>query len=74
MTQYSRYGGSSTPASMIAVGNVQAVGPSNMMTIQNHQRIHRQDHLAGSLLLSFPLSTIISLCRWVNGKLIRHWL
>jgi len=59
---------------MTDVGNVQAVVLSNTKPIQDPPRIHRQAHLAGSRLVSFPLATIMLQYRWVNGKLIRHWL
>jgi len=59
MTYCSRNGESSTEAFMIAVGSVGAVVPSDMMMTQNEPIIHHKDHLPGSVLLSFPLSTIM---------------
>lgn len=63
MIQCSRNGGPHTLNSVIAVGNDQAVLPSNMMMTQNHQTIHYQDNSAVLILLSFPLSTIMLECR-----------
>jgi hypothetical protein len=62
MTQYSRNAGPSTQALTIAVENVQAVVLSNIKKIQNDPRICLQNDLAGVLLLSFPLSTIMLQC------------
>ena len=74
MTQYLSNDRPSTQALMTAVRNVLAVVPSSMMTTYSHPRNHRWDYLGDLHLQLFPLSTITFLCRWVNGRLIRHSL